>query len=125
MVGHDLETSVLIFAVSLLIGGFAIYVGAKFAFKSRDFSHAVLTALIGAIAWTLVDIVFGRLNIPGLLASLAGLLVWIWVIRWRYKVGWLRASFIGLFAWLAALVALGILAIFNVGNLDAFGVPGT
>jgi len=121
---HGLDTTLLVFAVSLLIGGFAISVGAKLAFKSKDYSHAVLTALLGALAWALVDAAFGRLGVGGAFASLVGLLVWVWVVRWRYGVGWIRASIIGVGAWVAAVVALSLLALFGVDALDAYGVPG-
>lgn len=119
------ETSILVFGVSVLIGGLAIYVGATLAFKSKNYSHAVLTALLGAIAWAVVDLILSGLGAGGLFASLAALLVWIWVVRWRYSVGWLRASFIGLFAWIAALVTLSLLSLVGVSQLDAYGVPGT
>lgn len=125
MATHGIETSLIVFAVSLLIGGFAISIGAKLAFKSKDYSHAVITALLGAIAWAIVDAIFSELGVEGLLASVVGLLVWVWVVRWRYSVGWIRASIIGLGAWLAALVTLAILAALGVGGLGAFGVPGT
>lgn len=121
----ELEASLIVFAVGLLIGGLAISVGAKLAFKSEDYSHAVLTALIGAIAWAVVDAVFAELGIFGALSSLVGLLVWIGVIKWRYRVGWIRGAFIGLFAWIAALVVLSLLALLGVSSLDAYGVPGT
>ena len=120
-----LEGTLLVFAVSLLIGGFAISVGAKMAFKSKDYSHAVLTALLGAIAWAVVSALFAELDIQGALSSLVGLIVWIWVIRWRYNVGWFRGSLIGLFAWIAALVTLALLALVGVSTLDAYGIPGT
>jgi hypothetical protein len=118
------ETTLLVFAVSLLIGGFAISVGSKLAFKSEEYSHALLTALLGALAWAVVDLLFGAVNIEGALSSLVGLVVWISVIRRRYEVGWLRGSLIGLFAWIAALVVLALLALVGVSSLDAYGVPG-
>jgi len=124
MATHGLDTSVLVFAVSLLVGGAAIAVGAKFVLKSKNYGYAVLTALLGALAWGAVDIVFGRLGVSGPLSSVVGLLVWIWVIRWRYGIGWVRGSLLGLFAWLAALVILALLAALGIGALDAYGVPG-
>ena len=124
MPGHGIETSLFVFAVSLLIGGFAIHTGAKLAFAARDYSHAVLTALLGAVAWAVVDAALSGIGAGGFLASLAGLLVWVWVVRWRYGVGWLRAGLVGLGAWFSALVVLSLLALLGVGGLDAFGVPG-
>lgn len=125
MTAHGLETSLLVFVVSLLIGGFGIYVGARLAFKSENYSHAVVTALLGALAWTLVDIFFARAGIQGLFSSLIGLLVWISVVRWRYDVGWIRASIIGIGAWFAAILVLVALALLGLGGLEALGVPGT
>jgi hypothetical protein len=124
MAAHGVETSLIVFAVSLLVGGFAISVGAKLALASRDYAHAVLTALLGALAWAVVDVAFSRAEIGGAIASLAALLVWAWVVRWRYQVGWIRAAIIGIGAWVAALVALVILAALGLGGLDAYGVPG-
>lgn len=57
MTTHGLGLSVVVFAVSLLVGGLAVHVGAMFAFASGDYSDAVVTALLGAVAWALVDIV--------------------------------------------------------------------
>lgn len=125
MATHGVETSLIVFAVSLLIGGFAISIGAKLAFKSKNYTHALVTALLGAVAWALVDAIFSELGVGGLFASVVGLLVWVWVVRWRYGVGWIRAGIIGIGAWLAALVTLSLLALLGVGGLDAFGVPGT
>lgn len=118
------ETSLLVFAVSLLVGGFGIYVGSKFALKSREFSYAVVTALFGALAWALVEALFSRVGIGGLLSSVVAFLVWTWVIRARYEVGWIRASVLALGAWLGAVFALVVLAAVGVGDLDALGVPG-
>jgi hypothetical protein len=118
------ETTLLVLAVSLLIGGFAISVGAKLAFKSENYTHAVVTALLGALAWALVSAAFSVVGVQGALSSLVGLVVWVWVVRRRYEVGWTRGSFIGLFAWLAALVVLSLLALFGIDSLSAYGVPG-
>ncbi len=124
MTTASLETSLLVFAVSLLVGGLAIHLGAKLALKSRSYSHAVVTALFGALAWTLVEILFARIGIGGVLSSFVALLVWVWVVRRRYSVGWIRASIIGIGAWLGAVVVLFVLALVGLGDLEALGVPG-
>lgn len=118
------ETSVIVLVVSVLVGGFAIHVGSMFAFKTKDYGHAVVTAVLGAIAWAIVHYVLAALAAPGALSSLVALVVWIWVVKWRYGVGWVRAAVIGLFAWIAALGALTILAALGVEQLGAYGVPG-
>jgi len=123
MVDASLEGTLVVFAVSLLVGGIGIHVGAKLALKDRGYSHAVVTALFGALAWTLVEALFGRIGIGGLLSSVVALLVWVWVVRWRYDVGWLRAGVIGVGAWIGALIVLAVLSLVGL-DVGALGVPG-
>ncbi|MFA9425567.1 hypothetical protein [Natronorubrum sp. A-ect3] len=105
------------FVVALLVGGLAIYVAASIVADIQDYSHAILTAFVGAIAWALTA------WIP-LFGPLLALIVWVWVINWRYPGGWINAGLIGLIAWIAALGILFVLnAVFGLG-VGAFGVPG-
>lgn len=108
--------SLVAFVIALLVGGLAIYTGASVVMDVQDYSHAVVTALIGAIAWGLTA------WIP-LIGPLIALVVWVGVINWRYPGGWVNAAIIGLIAWIAALVLLFALnAILGLG-VGAFGVP--
>lgn len=110
--------SLVAFIVALLVGGLAIFVSAKFVIDVDDYSHAIVTALLGAIAWALTS------WIP-LLGPILALIAWVWVINWRYPGGWGTAAAIGIVAWLAALVILLVLnAVLGLG-VGAFGVPGT
>ncbi|ELY48448.1 hypothetical protein [Natronorubrum bangense] len=109
--------SLVAFVVALLVGGLAIYVAASVVADVEDYSHAILTALVGAIAWALTA------WIP-LFGPLLALIAWVWVINWRYPGGWINAGLIGLIAWIAALAILFVLnAVFGLG-VGAFGVPG-
>lgn len=118
------ETAALVFAVNLLVGGAAIAVGAKVALRSEGYSYAVVTALLGAIAWAVVGAVGSTLGVSGLVSSVVALVVWLSVIRWRYEVGWLRGGLIGFSAWFVALAVLAVLSLLGVSALDAYGVPG-
>ena len=69
----------VVFAVSLLIGGAAIHVAAKHVAFRRGpggltYEHAVVTALLGAVAWALLS----WIPLVGSLLALAG---WIAVIH--------------------------------------------
>jgi hypothetical protein len=109
--------SIASFVVALLVGGLAIYLSARVVVDVDDYSHAVVTALLGALGWALTS------WIP-LVGSLIALVVWVGVINWRYPGGWVKAAIIGLGAWLSALIILFALnTIFGLG-LGAFGVPG-
>ncbi|MFB6171048.1 MAG: hypothetical protein ABEJ23_00835 [Haloarculaceae archaeon] len=114
--------SLVVFAVSALIGGLGIYVGGQFIAGRGDYSHAVVTALLGALVWTVVGVLFGGLP---LLGPILTLLAYLAVVKWRYRTGWLAAGGIALVAWIAALVVLYVLALVGVTGFDAVGVPGT
>ncbi len=109
--------SVVAFLVALLVGGLAIFASARLIVDVDDYSHAVVTALLGAVAWALTA------WIP-LLGPILALIAWVWVINWRYPGGWGTAAAIGFIAWLAALGILFVLnVVFRLG-VGAFGVPG-
>lgn len=109
--------SLVAFVVALLVGGAAIYISANIVAGVDDYSHAVFTALVGAIAWALTA------WIP-LVGPVLALVAWIWVINWRYRGGWVDAAIIGVVAWLAALGILFVLnSVLGLG-VGAFGIPG-
>jgi len=119
------EGSLVVLAVSLLVGGLAVHVGSIVALKSRSYVHAVVTAGLGALAWWLLDLGLAELSVSvgSGLASLLGLLVWVLVLRWRYSAGWVRAALIGASAWIAALAVLAILQSLGVSGIEPYGVP--
>lgn len=109
--------TIVSFVVALLVGGLAIYISGRVVAGVDDYSHAVVTALIGAIAWAVGSL------IP-LIGALVALIAWIWVIKWRYPGGWKDAAIMGLVAWVAALVIIALLNLVLDLGISAFGVPG-
>lgn len=109
--------SLIAFVVALLVGGLAIYISARVIADVDDYSHAVVTALVGAIAWALTA------WIP-LVGPVIALIVWIAVINWRYPGSWVKAVLIGLVAWISALAILFVLNTVLGLGIGAFGVPG-
>jgi len=111
-----------VFAVSLLVGGLAIHLAARYVtYRSHPgrltVEHAVLTALVGAIVWAVLE------WIP-LVGSLLALIGWIGVIKYRYPGGWTKAGITGIAAWAAAVLVLAALEVVGVGTFSALGVPG-
>jgi hypothetical protein len=120
--GFDPFDGMIVFAISLLIGGAAIHIAARHAvYKGRPggltFEHAVVTALLGAVVWALLAWV-------PLVGSLLALVGWIGVIRWRYPGGWIKAGVTGAAAWAAAVVVLAALELLGIGSISALGIPG-
>jgi len=112
-----LEDRLLTFAVSLLVGGLALHVAARVVADARDYGHAVLTALLGALVWALLE------PIP-LLGGLLAIVAWVAVVKWRYRLGWIGSIAIGIAAWAAAVVVLAALELVGIGSVSALGVPG-
>jgi len=117
-----LVDSLIVFLVGLLIGGLAIYIGAKFIVGSDDYMHAIVTALIGAIVLAVVGWFVS--GIP-LLGPLLMLIVWVGVINWRYPGGWIDAVLIAIIAWLSVIVILYVLSVLEIAAPDAIGIPTT
>jgi hypothetical protein len=113
--------SLVVFLVGLAVGGLGIHLGAMLITGYRDYTGAVLTALIGAFVWGLAGFLFGA--IP-LLGPFLVLLAWLWVIKARYPGGWINAAAIALVAWATVLGTLYVLALLGITGFEAVGVPG-
>jgi hypothetical protein len=113
--------SVVGFVVSLLVGGFGIYVGARVVVGENDYEHALVTALVGAVVWAVVGLFLGWIPLVGVVLTLVA---YVGVVNWRYPGGWVAAAGIALVAWVASLVVLAVLSVLGVTSLSAFGVPG-
>jgi hypothetical protein len=110
--------SAITFVVGLLVGGLAIFIAAAVVTGTRDYSHAVFTALFGAIVWALAALLLSWLPLIG---DFMPLLAWVWLIRRRYDVSWIHAGIIGFVAWVSAILVLAVLPF--AGVTDAVGVP--
>lgn len=120
-VGHAFVTDGLAaFVGGLFVGGLAIHAAAEYLAAPADpvggLADAVMTALLGTLAWLLVGWV-------PLVGSLLALCAWVGVIKWRYPFGWTRAALTGVGAWLVAVVVVAALSLVGV-ELTAVGVPG-
>ncbi len=113
------------FVVSLLVGAFGIYVGARVIADRNDYEYAILTALVGAFVWWLVAGLFSLVPIVGgLVGSVLGLLAWVYVINARYPGGWGSAIGIALVAYVTVWVVLVLLNTVDLLASGALGVPG-
>ena len=115
-------SAVFVFLISLLIGMAAIHLGAQVMIdRDTGFLRAAVTALIGAVVYTLVGFFVGW--IP-LLGPLLMLIAWIGVINWQYPGGWGTAIGIGFIAWIIAILILFALTTLGIITPEALGIPG-
>ncbi|MFC7045196.1 hypothetical protein ACFQH6_07045 [Halobacteriaceae archaeon GCM10025711] len=113
--------SVVVFVVSLLIGALGIYVGASVVVDVRDYSYAVLVALVGAVEWGVVGFFLGWIPFLGPLVTL---LAYVGVINALYPGGFVDAVLVALVAWVATFVVVFVLALLGLSAFEAVGVPG-
>lgn len=116
-----LVDTLVVFAVSLLIGALGVFVGGRIVADYGDYTYAIITAAIGAIVWAIVAFFLGRIPFLG---PLLALVAYIGVVNYRYPGGWMNAAVISLIAWGAAVVVLYLLALVGLASFEAIGVPG-
>ncbi len=110
--------SLVTFVVGLLVGGLAIFIAAGVVTGTRDYGHAVFTALFGALVWGLSALFLSWIPLIG---DFIPLIAWIWLIKRRYGCSWLDGAIIGFIAWGSAILVLAVLPF--AGITDAVGVP--
>jgi hypothetical protein len=118
------SSSVVLFVVSLLIGGLGVYAGARLLAGSVDYGHAVVTAALGSLVWAVASFFLADVPLVGPLLVLAAYLA---VVKWRYRTGWITAAGITLVAYITVLVVLAVLSSVGAGSIvdvDIPGVPG-
>lgn len=114
--------SIIVFAISLLVGSIGILVGARLVVdEDAGWVKAVGVALVGAIVWGLLSFFVGWIPILG---PLALLVVWVGTINLSYPGGWGSAAAIGFVAWIVAAAILVGLGFLGVVTPDALGIPG-
>jgi ABC-type branched-subunit amino acid transport system permease subunit len=114
---------IILFVVGLLVGGLAIYLGARVVLKSNDYSYAVFTALIGAVVLAVLQYILSITGGLGGLSFIVTLLVWVAVIRWRYSASWINSAVTGLVAWVALVLVLFVLSAAGLTPPEAVGFP--
>jgi hypothetical protein len=92
--------SAVIFIIGVIVSTIIIYVITKLFGEKEGIGRAFLTALIGAIVYSIVYFLFGN----GWVAAIVGGIVWLLALRALYKIGWLKALAIAVIVWIAATV---------------------
>ena len=92
--------SAIVFVVGLVISTIVIYITTKLFGQKEGIGRAFLTAIIGAVVYSIVYFIFGT----GWIAAIVGGFVWLIALRGLYDIGWLRAFVIAIIVWIAATV---------------------
>jgi hypothetical protein len=92
--------SAIVFVVGLAISTVIIYVTTKLFGQKEGIGRAFLTAVIGAIVYSVVYFIF----VNGLIAAVVGGVIWLIALRALYDIGWLRVLIIAVIVWIAATI---------------------
>jgi uncharacterized membrane protein len=92
--------SAIVFIVGLVISTVIIYIITKFFGQKEGINKAFVTAVIGAIVYSIAYFIFGN----GWIAAIIGGFVWLIALRRLYDISWLRAFVIAVIVWIAATI---------------------
>jgi hypothetical protein len=94
-------TSILAFIIALVISTIIISVVTKIFGEKEGIGTAVLAALIGTAIYTVGYHLLGQ----GWIAAFIAGIVWLLVLQFLYKIGWLKSFVIAFLIWIAATIA--------------------
>src|ERR1041385_2422524 len=92
--------SAIIFVVGLIVSTIIIYIVTKLFGEKEGFGRAFLTAIIGAIVYSVSYFLLGT----GWLAAIIGGIVWLIALRALYNMGWLKSFGVAVIVWIAAVI---------------------
>lgn len=96
----DPVTSAIVFVVGLAISTVVIFITTKLFGQKEGIGRAFVTAIIGAVIYSITYFIFGN----GWIAAIVGGFVWLIALRGLYDIGWLRALAIAVIVWIAATI---------------------
>ena len=107
MTSLQLDNSVVIFVIGLVISTIIIFIVTKLFRGRTNIGKAFVTAVIGALVWVVAYRLFGH----GLLAIVIGGIAWLLALKGLYGLSWTRAAIIAVIIWIVSYfvsVALGL-----------------
>lgn len=100
-----LETVLLGFLISLIVSTIIIYIVTKLFGETEGFGTAIMAALAGTIIFSIVAYFIGA----GWLAALIGGIAWLIALGSLYQIGWIKALIIATVIWFFAIAVSFVL----------------
>ncbi len=95
--------TILSFIIALVVSTVIIYVVTRLLGETEDIKTALLAAIAGTIIYAIVYYLIGH----GLIAAVIGGIAWLIALRYLYRIGWLKSLLIAIIIWiLASIVGL-------------------
>ncbi|CAJ37641.1 hypothetical protein [Methanocella arvoryzae] len=96
----ELITTVIMFIIALVISAVIIYVVTRVMGETEDIKTALIAALAGTIIYAVVYFLIGQ----GLIAAIIGGIVWLIALRYLYKIGWIKSLIIAIIIWILSAI---------------------
>ncbi len=108
--------SLVRFLVTLVVSAVVLWLAQKIVLPEKK-EQPFLSALALAFVWSVIDfllgIIFALLPL-WILEKIIVIVIWIWVLKAWFKVGWLTAAAISIVAWIISAVIGFFLAILHL-----------
>jgi hypothetical protein len=93
-------STLLMFVIALVISTIVIYVITKLFGETESITTALIAAIAGTVIYTIVYYLIGN----GLIAAIIGGIVWLLALGYLYKIGWVKALLIAIVVWVVASI---------------------
>jgi hypothetical protein len=96
----DILTAAILFVIALIISTVVIYVVTRMFGEKEDIQTALIAAVAGTIIYAIVYFLIGH----GIIAAIIGGIAWLIALRTLYKIGWLKALAIAVIIWIVTAI---------------------
>jgi hypothetical protein len=111
--------SILSFIVLWVLISLSLYIASRLTGVHTSFGSAMVTSLLAAIAFFLVDMIFSLVGLHAI-GVLLGIIAVLFVIKSRERIGWLHALGISVLTIIILVIILAVLGVlFGLGLFAA------
>lgn len=93
-------TTAIAFIIALIVSTVIIYVVTRMFGEKEDIQTALIAALAGTVIYGIVYFLIGH----GIIAAILGGIAWLIALRSLYKIGWLKALIIAVIIWIVTAI---------------------
>ena len=91
---------VLGFIIGIIISTIVIYLVTKLFGEREGIKTAVIAAVIGSVIFFVGHILIGS----GIIAAAIAGIVWVFVLKWLYNMGWLKTIAVAVVVWIITTI---------------------
>lgn len=103
---------VLGFIIGIIISTIVIYFVTKLFGEREGIKTAVIAAVIGSVIFYLGSILLGN----GILAAAIVGIVWVFILKWLYNMGWFKSIAVAVILWIITTI-IGAVVPTGIGPL--------